>query len=178
MKKAFTLFLLSLFLLNVVGYYGVLVGLRMKAGQEWRATFDRDARGTEMLIKVSLAIPYAIDSKEYTEVDGEFEHEGEVYRLVKQRLRMDTLYIVCVKDNTSKKINQALTDYVKTFSDKPFNSKQSTKLAQTLSKDYISSSIAIESLNNGWSFYISTSMVPGSLYSFLFNKDVSQPPQG
>jgi hypothetical protein len=139
-KRGFTLFLLALFLLNVLGYYGVLVGLQIKNAQNLSAQFDEDdyAREHEVTIKVPLAIPYQSDSREYVRVNGEFEHEGDVYKMVKQRLQRDTLYIVCVKDNTSKKINQALKDYVKSYTDKPLNQKGNTKTTQNFIKDFIS----------------------------------------
>jgi hypothetical protein len=109
-KRGFTLFLLALFMLNVLGYYGVLVGLQIKNAQNLSAQFDEDgyAREHEVTIKVPITVPYQSDSREYVRVNGEFEHEGDVYKMVKQRLQRDTLYIVCVKDNTSKKINRGV----------------------------------------------------------------------
>lgn len=153
MKRGLTLFLLALFLLNVLGYYGVFVGLEFKNSREMQARFDNEdyARSQEITIKVPLTVPYATDSREYTRVDGEFEHQGEVYRMVKQKLQSDTLYIVCVKDNASKDIKQALADYVKTFTDKPVSEKSNTKAAQNLIKDYMASSTSLQSMNDGWS---------------------------
>ena len=116
-----------------------------------RADFDEENyHHQEVTIKVPLTVPYSTDSREYSRVDGEFEHKGEVYRLVKQRLQSDTLFIVCVKDNASKEINQALEDYVKTFTDKPVSSKGNSKNIQNLIKDFLTQSISIEKQNSGW----------------------------
>ena len=116
-----------------------------------RADFDDENYAhQEVTIKVPLTVPYSTDSREYQRVDGEFEHRGEVYRLVKQRLRSDTVYIVCVKDDTSKEINQALEDYVKTFTDKPANAKGSSNTLQNLIKDFLTQSISIERETSGW----------------------------
>ena len=116
-----------------------------------RADFDEESyHHQEVTIKVPLTVPYSTDSREYSRVDGEFEHKGEVYRLVKQRLQSDTLFIVCVKDNASKEINQALEDYVKTFTDKPVSSKGNSKNIQNLIKDFLTQSISIEKQNSGW----------------------------
>ena len=109
----------------------------------------------EVTFKLPLTVPYSTDSKEYSRVDGEFEHNGEVYRLVKQRLQSDTLYIVCVKDITTKRINQALTDYVKSFTDKPINSKGNSKTIQNLIKDFLCCSISIKKQTDGWEKTIS-----------------------
>jgi len=159
-KRGFTLFLLALFLLNVLGYYGVFVGLQFKNMREMQAKFDIGdyARTQEVTIKVPLAIPYASDSREYTRVDGEFEHQGETYRMVKQKLQRDTLYIVCVKDNTTKDIKQALADYVKTFTDKPVGEKSSSKSVQNLIKDYIVSATSLQSMSDGWN----NAIIPGT----------------
>ncbi len=175
MKRIVTLFLLFLFLLNVLGYYGVFVGWQVKSSHQMRQTFDNgDYDHQEITFRIPLTVPYYTDSKEYSRVDGEFEHQGEVYRLVKQRLQSDTLYIVCVKDNTSKQINQALEDYVKTFSDNPGNTKGSSKNIQNLIKDFICNSISIERQTSGWKETISFSSIE-DLYEIV-NSSLTGPP--
>lgn len=151
MKKCLTLIMLGVFLLNAVGFYGIFIGLQFKYAQEANSRLDNDlyAAGDAITFKIPLSIPYATD-RDYERVNGEVTHEGEVYRLVKQKLFQDTLYLVCVKDKQSKKINQALTDYVKTFSDKPMNSKQSNKLDFSFIKDYLNSFVKIECHACGW----------------------------
>jgi hypothetical protein len=152
-KKGFTIFLLALFLLNVLGYYGIFLGLEFKNEKEMKALFDDDnsiLQQAEITIKVPVTVPYATNSTEFTRVDGEFEHEGEVFRMVKQRVISDTLYIVCVKDDQSKDIKQALTQYVKSFTDKPVSEKGSSKTVQNFIKDYISSVISLQSKVIGW----------------------------
>lgn len=177
-KKLLTLSLLALFLLNMLGYYGVFVGLQVKSGQAMRDRFDSENYSTEqeVTIKVPITIPYATDSRGYERVDGEFEHNGQIYRLVKQKLQSDTLFIVCVKDNQAAKINQALADYVKTFTDKPFSAKQTAK-TQVFSKDYISTSISIETLAAGWDFLSTNLLTQQNFYCFEFNRFISQPPE-
>ncbi|MBK8291209.1 MAG: hypothetical protein IPK96_09945 [Flammeovirgaceae bacterium] len=179
MKRGLTLFLLALFMLNVLGYYGVLVGLQIKNAQNLSAQFDEDgyAREHEVTIKVPITVPYQSDSREYVRVNGEFEHEGDVYKMVKQRLQRDTLYIVCVKDNTSKKINQALKDYVKSYTDKPLNQKGNTKTTQNFIKDFISTATVLYSSNDGWYNTISECYWVDS-YRSLSVKHTSPPPQG
>ena len=176
-KRLVTLFLLFLFLLNVLGYYGVFVGWQAKTSQQMRQTFDDDDYDhQEITFKIRLTVPYLADSKEYNRVDGEFEHKGEVYRLVKQRLQSDTLYIVCVKDNTSKQINQALEDYVKTFSDNPGNSKGSSKNSQNLIKDFICNSISIERQTSGWKETLSFSAIDDR-YEIVSSSLTGPPPR-
>jgi hypothetical protein len=152
MRKILSIVLSLLLLMNVLGYYGVFMGLHYKNSQDLMQRFDANDYGEQetVTIKVPLALPYASSDDQFERVDGELEHNGEFYRLVKQRLHEDTLYIVCYKDNQSKRIKQALADYVKTFTDKPVDAKSSGKVIQNFIKDYISSVIKIESVTGGW----------------------------
>ncbi len=170
--------MLVLFLLNVLGYYGVFMGLQFVNQKEMQALFDDSnfLPEEEITIKVPITIPYATDSREFARVDGEFEHEGEVYRMVKQRYISDTLHIICVKDNTSKEIKQALTDYVKTFTDKPSSEKGSAKTLQNFIKDYISCSTVLQSRENGWN-NILTYRIHTSVYESLAIQLNSPPPK-
>jgi len=152
MRKLLSIVLSLLLLMNVLGYYGVFMGLHYKNSQDLMQRFDANDYGEQetVTLKVPLALPYAADETQFERVDGELEHQGEFYRLVKQRLYQDTLYMVCYKDSQSKRIKQALADYVKTFTDKPADAKSSGKTLQTFIKDYISSTVAIETLTDGW----------------------------
>ncbi len=177
-KRTITLILLIVFLLNVVGYYGVFVGLRFSSEVAMRQQFDAENYDQqEVTIKVPITIPYATDSREFERVDGEFEHEGQVYRLVKQKLQSDTLYIVCVKDQQTQTINQALADYVKSYTDKPINAKQSTKTVAQFAKDFISFTTSLERVTYGWNFSATPVIVLSDLYSFQFNQHIVQPPE-
>jgi hypothetical protein len=177
-KRGFTLLLLFLFLLNVLGYYGIFLGLQFKNEKEMRALFDDDnyLPHEEITIKVPITVPYATDSRSFTRVDGEFEHQGEVYRMVKQRYLRDTLYIVCVKDKNSRDIRQALADYVKTFTDKPVNEKGQSKTIQNFIKDYISTSIALQPAVAGWGDTL-TFGAKKSIYQSLHLQQHSPPPR-
>ena len=154
--------MLVLFLMNMLGLYGVFLGVQFKYSQEVAQNLDDDnyAGADEMTFKVPLTVPYHMDSKEYERVHGDFEVGGEVYQLVKQKLLRDTLYIVCVKDHQGKKIKQALADYVKTFTDKPTDARQqSSKIFQNLIKDFLSISVSVEQQNSGWEKSISFSSI-------------------
>lgn len=153
MKKIVSIAFIFLLLFNVLGYYGLFFGLHYQNRQELIQRFDTENYNEleTVTIKVPLAVPYANESQEYQRVDGEFEHNGEFYHMVKQRLSQDTLYIVCVKDQQSKRINQALTDYVKTFTDKPVDGKSHTTPLPSFIKEYLVGTYTIKSSSEGWS---------------------------
>ena len=145
--------MLFLFMLNVLGFYGIFLGLQFKYALDANRNLDEERypSADEITFKVPLSVPYYADNQDYERVSGEFEYQGEVYRLLKQKYSGDVLYIVCVKDQEAKKFNQALTDYIKTFTDKPVNAKQqSTKSVQSLCKDYLSTGVSVESQASGW----------------------------
>jgi len=179
MKRLGALLLLLIFVLNVFGYYGLFMGARFQAGKEIEAGFDVDnyQGSPEITFRVPVTLPYASDVGQYKRVDGEFDFHGEVYRLVKQKFEKDALFIVCVKDTRSKKIDRALEDYVKTFTDAPSGEKNHSKTsANGIDKDYLSISISIEKKQTGWEHSFQwPEVVPGEISSF--HQLIAQPPR-
>lgn len=153
MKRLTTIVLVTLLLLNVLGYYGVFIGLQHHhhLAQIQRIDAELYDESETFTIKVPISIPYAVDQKEFERVDGEFELQGQFYRMVKQRLANDTLHIVCIKDQHGTRLTQALKDYVKSFTDKPIQGKSNGKTTISFIKDYIVSSHSIGHGSDGWS---------------------------
>lgn len=179
LKKLIAIFLVFLLLFNALGFYGLFVGLQYKTGLDLVQRLDKQEYLEEetVTLKVPMALPYHIDTEVYDRVDGEIEHNGEFYRLVKQKLEKDTLYIVCIKDHDSKRIKQALTDYVKTFTDKPMDAKQSGKFFTGFIKDFLRSSMEITLASSGWNYTVATT----SLFDSFNSRSIavfSPPPQG
>ena len=67
---------------------------------------------------------------------GKFEHQGEYYKLIKQKLEGDTLYILCIKDNKEKHLNNKMIEFGNLSNDLPMQSKQSQNLLSKLLKEY------------------------------------------
>jgi hypothetical protein len=149
MKKITAHLLVLLLLLNVMGYYGVFMGLKYRHSATINQQLD-DFQYSEfetITLKVPLTIPYYGDTK-FERVSGEIEHAGEFYRLVKQKFEKDTLYIVCIKDTHSKRIKQALADYVKNFSE--HSSDGPSKTVPSFIKDYINTEFSYSTSSAGW----------------------------
>lgn len=178
MKQITAIFLVLLLLFNALGFFGLFVGLQYKTKLDLVQRLDNDDYLEEetVTLKVPLALPYHIDSDEYERVDGEIEHNGEFYQLVKQRLVKDTLYIVCIKDHDSKRIKQALADYVKTFTDKPVDAKHAGKIFAGFIKDFLPTHIEIASASSGWNAAVANT----NLYDSFSSRTIavfSPPPQ-
>src|SRR5690242_17263639 len=152
--------MLVLFLLNVVGYYGIFEGLKAQSGINWAAQAgeNEEALGESITFKIPLTVPYGTDSREFQKIEGQFEFGGEVYQLVKQKLLRDTLYVVGVKDETSSMWGRALADYVMTFGDTSDDDTSQAPASQNgFSKDFISEHVSVTQGDTGWSFMISPS---------------------
>ena len=134
-----------------MGYYGVFLGLQYKNDKDMIRKLDAEnySDSETVTIKVPISIPYATDTEDFQRVDGKFEHNGEFYRLVKQKLSQDTLYVVCVKDHENKRIDDAITSFVKTFTDKPSDHSNS-KIVVSFIKDYIQQTFSMQPLSHGW----------------------------
>ena len=177
-KKIGSVVLVLLILLNVLGYYGIFMGLDYQNNSVMQAKLDAGTYDDEdqLLIKLPLAIPYFQDAATFERADGRFEHGGQVYRKVSQRYSQDTLYMVCVKDHTGTRIGHALKSYVKTFSDKPADSQHSSKTTLTLIKEYLIRPTDLECRTTGWHYGLSTAHT-GVAFIPSFLVSINHPPE-
>jgi hypothetical protein len=137
--------------MNVLGYFGVFMGLKIRndALMVHRLDMGRFDTSETVTIRIPLTLPYSVDEDDYERVNGKFEYNGEAYRLLSHRLAKDTLTIICVKDTEARKINRALTAYVKTFADQP-STNTAGKPVITLIKEYLPETFGLESLSIFW----------------------------
>lgn len=164
-------------LFNALGFIGLLQGIRYKSARDLVSRLDNNqyADDETVTLKVPIAVPYQFNST-YERVDGEFEYKRQFYRLVKQKFENDTLFIVCIKDHASSHIEQALTDYVKTFADNPAHSKNTSKQQLTFIKDFLPTSVKISTSSLGWNYALDQARYA----DFLVERSIaifSPPPQ-
>jgi hypothetical protein len=180
MKRIAALFMLVVFALNALGFYGIFLGVQaVQTELTSRKINEETFSGSQTItFRIPLSLPYRTDDTEYQQAHGQFENNGEVYRLVKQKLLRDTLYIVCLKDADSKKINQDIVDYVKTFSDKPSDShtNSTSKLVSNFSKDYLTQKISISIDSYGWIKVVAARPLLANLIP-TFKASIVHPPE-
>jgi len=177
-KRIGSAVLILLVLLNVLGYYGIFMGLDYQNNLAMRDKLDSgtyDERD-EVEINIPLAVPYLPDAEDFDRVDGKFEYNGHVYLKVRQRYSQDTLYVVCVKDHTGTQIRKALTSYVKTFSDKPADTKHGAKTSLTFIKEYFLRSIQLEHRTAGWHYGLAL-MRAVVVFIPSFSASIHHPPE-
>lgn len=176
MKKIVSVFLVALFLLNVMGYYGLFLGLEYKNSMRVTDRINGDVydESETITLKIPLVVPYYGDT-EFERVDGEIEHEGEFYRLVKQKLEKDTLHVVCIRDTRAKHIHKALADYVSTFADQSAD-RSAAKTIPSFIKDYFPSSFCLLEAAYGWGALV-TYYAPEAELSEGMTTDFFPPPK-
>ncbi|HEX5171421.1 MAG TPA: hypothetical protein VFW11_19725 [Cyclobacteriaceae bacterium] len=137
MKRVSSLFLLFVFLFGLIGYYGAFWVLSEKAHLELNKRLDENRYDEEetVTIKFPLNLAYPINATQYERVDGSFEYQGEFYKLVKQKLENDTLYVVYIKDQEKKHLQTFFADITKASHDQPVNSS-AFKLICSYSNDF------------------------------------------
>jgi hypothetical protein len=165
-------------MLNALGYYGIFLGMQYKNDLAMTKALDSDNYDREQVItlKVPVSIPYMPDQADFNKIEGKFEHQGQLYRIIKQRYAQDTLTIICVKDTEHEKIDRVLTDFVKTFTDKASDNKPTTKISFNFLKDYLTVPFSIRSLSIGWSAKVIINTNCGTLVP-SFTASIEHPPE-
>lgn len=137
---------------------------------------DNYDQAQAITLKVAVSIPYMPDQADFHRIEGKFEYQNQLYRIVKQRYAKDTLTVICVRDTEHGKIDRVLADYVKTFTDTPDDNNSTTKIFITFLKDYLSVSFSIRSLSTGWSAKVILNSHLGTLVP-SFIASIVHPPE-
>ncbi|MBI1767189.1 MAG: hypothetical protein HYR67_02305 [Bacteroidetes bacterium] len=147
MKRIIAIFFTFIFLLNVIGYYGIYVGMVHKANVKADRAIDDNTydRAQTVTIKIPLTLPYPIQNG-FERISGNFEHGGEFFTLIEQKYENDTVYVVCLKNLEKKQAHAVLNDIVKQSTDQSSTNQTSKALVGFL-KDYnpLSEEIVIQS---------------------------------
>ncbi len=152
LKKTLTIALLVIFLFNVGGYYLIFLGWRLNAHEELVKRLDAGNYTPQetVEIKIPITLPYPLQQTDYERTNGKFEYQGDHYKLVKQKLANDTLYVVCIKDRQLKQIDEALNNYSKLANDLPVSEKTNSQSLVKLLKEY-EPQLSFELVSNaGW----------------------------
>jgi len=176
LKRLTAIFFLATFLFNLGGYYIVFWGLQLKSDRELIRLIDTTgySGSDEVIITVPLTLPYPIYQEGFTRVHGEFEYDGEYYRLVKQKVEDDMLVLVCVKDHNQKNLTMAMTDFAKAANSVPASNQQTSILITKLFKDFQSTDFSLATAGIGWSQEIGS--VAFILSSFHADRTIDVPP--
>jgi hypothetical protein len=176
-KKLFSSVCLALILLNVMGYYGVLIGLEYKSRQNIINQFDIGIynRSHALSLKIPLAA-YAVESKSFHDDNGDFIQNGQLYRLIKQRVYQDTFHVIYLKDIRGTAINLALKDYAQSFGSQPEDEGGDSYVLPLFMKEYWVRSFSLRNANSGWTLPVLLSTRARSFIS-VFSPSIIHPPE-
>jgi hypothetical protein len=122
----------------VIGY-AIIARQEQKNNTELDVALSRDEfSGSEAItLRIPLAMPYPADQNNaYERIEGTFNHEGDVYRLVRRKHFNDTLYVVCVKDKKGTIIAAKMKALTASFAGKSLPEKSNPKISNLLAHDF------------------------------------------
>jgi len=177
LRGVVSIFLLTLLLFNCIGYYGLYVVVKKQISRTFREELDADeyAGGDAMIVKVPVRLPYQANFNAYERLDGEFERDGEFYRIAKYRIVHDTLLVVLVKSKREADLHGSVVDFALASSDSPV-AKSALKLISGFLKEFIPHKSNVQTGSLGWYLALSPTRIDAPLIS-LFLPLVSPPPK-
>lgn len=95
-----------------------------------------------IVFKTHILLPYQLD-RDFERADGNFEHKGKYYEMVKKRLKDDTLYVYCINNVKKENLKADLAKHVAEYvgdSKSSENKNRSEKIVKNLIKEYVSHS--------------------------------------
>jgi hypothetical protein len=115
---------------NTVGYSYVLNWYRDDLNEKAKELIDDHVSeiSGNLIFTIPVTTEYQTTLTEYTRIDGEFQFEGVSYRMVKQKVQGNLLYVVCVNDQRAHVETEAINDLIaatsgQTTKDSPLNSR-------------------------------------------------------
>lgn len=179
MRKLFSSVFVALILLNVMGYYGVFLGLQYKNARDLMQQFDSETYDHTLtaVIKIPFDAPDSLSSALFERADGDFERDGEVYRIIKKRQYRDTFHIVYIKDTRGTAINRTLAEVAKTFVDQPADKDASHKtIVPSFIKEYLSGTLRLQPCMPGWVQSVRNGSNP-TIFIATFMASIVHPPE-
>lgn len=178
MTRLLSILLLATFIFNLGGYYFLFKVLEIKGYEELVQRLDNDDYSSEQLLelKIPIALPYSnYLVSDFKRVNGMFEHDGEAYKLVKQKLESDTLYIIAIKDIERKKLKATFKEFAKQTHDVPLSQKKHTnQVIKQLQKEY--DTLTHHATHNRIGSQITFDTSSGEFTPLLQYQDVPTPP--
>jgi hypothetical protein len=126
--------LLVLMVFNLIGYRWIFSVMEQKATTNLEQKISAGEYSNDQLveIRIPLNMPYYSD-KDYENVYGETDWNGQHYRYVKRKVSDNTLYLLCLPDKEKTSIANVKNEFTKAVNDVPAN-KQGSQQKNSLLK--------------------------------------------
>lgn len=141
-----------LILMNVMGYYGFFLGLQYKNSRNLIQQFDLGTYDQTLtrVFKIPYDVPDSLNSETFERADGDFEQDGQIFRIIKKRLYRDTFHIVYIKDTRGTQINKTLTAVARTFADQASDKPAGKTIVPPFIKEYVLKTLCVQQSIPGW----------------------------
>ena len=125
---------------NLAGYRWLFSAIEKNATANLEQKISAGKYSDEQLveIRIPLNMPYYSD-KDYEDVYGETDFNGEHYQYVKRKVSDNTLYLLCLPNKEKTSIVKEKNEFTKAVNDIPGNkegSQQKSSLAKLLTTEF------------------------------------------
>ena len=122
MKKIAAILLLSLMVFNLIGYRWLFSTIEESATADLEQKIAAGKYNDDQLVEIQIPLnmPYYSD-KDYENVYGETDWNGEHYRYVKRKVSGNTLYLLCLPNKEKTNIAKVKNEFTKAVNDVPGN---------------------------------------------------------
>jgi hypothetical protein len=125
---------------NLGGYRWLFSAIEKNATANLEQKISAGKYSDEQLveIRIPLNMPYYSD-KDYEEVYGETDFNGEHYQYVKRKVSANTLYLLCLPNKEKTSIAKVKNEFTKAINDIPGNkegSQQKSSLIKLLTTEF------------------------------------------
>ena len=125
---------------NFIGYRWLFTSIENKATAALEQKISAGQYTDDQLveIRIPLNMPYYSD-KDYENVYGETDFNGEHYRYVKRKVSNNTLYLLCLPNKEKTSIAKVKNEFTKAVNDIPTGkqeSQQKTNLIKLLTTEF------------------------------------------
>jgi hypothetical protein len=125
---------------NLAGYRWLFSAIEKNATANLEQKISAGQYSDEQLveIRIPLNMPYYSD-KDYEEVYGETDFNGEHYQYVKRKVSDNTLYLLCLPNKDKTSIVKVKNEFTKAVNDVPGNkegSQQKSGLIKLLTTEF------------------------------------------
>ena len=151
MKKIAAILLLSLMVFNLIGYRWLFSTIEESATADLEQKIAAGKYNDDQLVEIQIPLnmPYYSD-KDYENVYGETDWNGEHYRYVKRKVSGNTLYLLCLPNKEKTNIAKVKNEFTKAVNDVPGNkqgSQEKNNFIKLLTTEFKVSDIWINEKN-------------------------------
>lgn len=177
MKKIASIFFLSIFLFNWLGYRLLSAFLENRANSVMISALDEDQYDDSELVTIKLpsSLPYYTNSKSFTRMDGEIEISGVHYNYVKCRMYKDSVEYLCIPNQARTKLDNARDEFYKLVNDlqHPSQNKKTDNNSSNIKN--LLSEFCMEI--NEWKFsnFLNEQSITNSFYLLVLSKPAISP---